>query len=203
MRGWCHPGAGGYSRGSAIDYKARRLNDRAATYTMADAVFAACFLNTCLRHCDIVKMACFSPAVNTRGAVFVHDKGIVKRTTYHVFWMYTHLLEPNFSALDVDCGILSDGKTIVPVLDAVLTVSDDGSRRVMAVSNKHPDAAVRLDVSALTSAKTLKATVLAGDSPDAFNDIGSERRVVPAEVAFPVEDGKVALPPHSISCIRL
>ncbi len=203
LRGWAHPGLGNYRRGAVMNYKACRVNDRAASYTMADAVFTACFLNTCLRRCDIVKMANFSPVVNTCGAIFVHDKGIVKRTTYHVFWMYTHLLEPNFSALDVDCGRLSDGKTAVPVLDAVLTVSDDGSRRVMAVANKHPDAAVQLDVSALTSAKALKATVLAGDSPDAFNDIGSESRVIPAEAALPVKDGKVALPPHSISCIRL
>ena len=36
-----------------------------------------------------------------------------------------------------------------------------------------------------------------------FDHIGSERRVVPVEIALPVKDGKVALPPHSISCIRL
>ena len=132
-----------------MDYKARRQNDVASYYTMADALFSACFLNTCLRHCDIVKMANFSPIVNTRGAVFVHDKGIVKRTSYHVFWMYTHLLEANVAPLAMDCGSLSNGRTSVPVLDAVLTVSDDGARRVLAVVNKSPDKSVSFDVAAL------------------------------------------------------
>ena len=204
LRGWYHPGLGNFKRGAVMDYAARRQNDVASYYTMADALFSACFLNTCLRHCDIVKMANFSPVVNTRGAVFVHDKGILKRTTYHVFWMYTHLLEPNFAPVKVDCGKLSDGKASVPVLDAVLTVSDDGARRVLAVVNKSPDKAVSLDVSALgAKSASLAATVLSGASPDDYNDIGAENRVVPVKTTLAVKGGKVELAPHSLSCIAL
>ena len=188
-----------------MDYAARRQNDVAAYYTMADALFSACFLNTCLRHCDIVKMANFSPVVNTRGAIFVHPKGIVKRTSYHVFWMYTHLLEPKVAPIALDCGRLSDGKASVAAIDAVLTVSEDGARRTLAVVNKSPDKAVSLDVSALLSGSpaSVSASVLSGDSPDSYNDIGAESRVVPVETTLPVRDGKVALAPHSLSMIRL
>ena len=206
LRGWYHPGLGNFKRGAVMDYAARRQNDVASYYTMADALFSACFLNRCLRHCDIVKMANFSPVVNTRGAVFVHDKGIVKRTSYHVFWMYTNLLEANVAPVDVSCGTLTDGKSSVPVLDAVLTVSDDGKRRVLAVVNKSPDAAVQLDVSALTARSVIapyQATVLAGASPDDYNDIGAENRVVPVKTQLEVKDGKVTLAAHSLSCIVL
>ena len=206
LRGWYHPGLGNFKRGAVMDYAARRQNDVASYYTMADALFSACFLNTCLRHCDIVKMANFSPVVNTRGAVFVHDKGIVKRTSYHVFWMYTHLLEANVAPVKVDCEALTDGKASVPVLDAVLTVSDDGKRRVLAVVNKSPDKAVPLDLSELTAGAgrpPYQATVLAGVSPDDYNDIGAENRVVPVKTTYEVKDGKVTLPPHSLSCIVL
>ena len=209
LRGWYHPGLGNYRRGAVMDYEARRANDVAATYTMADALFSACFLNTCLRHCGIVKMANFSPIANTRGAVFVHDKGIVKRTSYHVFRMYTHLLEPNVAPIKVDCGELGDGKASVPVLDAVLTVSDDGKRRVLAVVNKSPDESVPLDVSALAADAAgagrppCRATVLSGASPDDYNDVGAENRVTPVETTLPVSDGKVTLAPHSLSCIVL
>ena len=203
LRGWYHPGLGNYKRGAVMNYEARRENDIASIYTMADALFSACFLNTCLRHCDIVKMANFSPIVNTRGAIFVHDKGIVKRTSYHVFWMYTHLLEANIVPLKVDCGTLSDGKTSVPVLDAVLTVSDDGKHHVLAVVNKHPSNFIAIDVSSLTSAKSLKATVLSGNSPDDYNDIGAENRVAPKETVMTVSEGKAALSPHSLAIIAL
>ena len=204
LRGWYHPGLGSYGKNAVMDYEARRKNDIAATYTMADALFSACFLNTCLRHSDVVKMANFSPAVNTRGAIFVHPKGIVKRTSYHVFWMYTHLLEKNMLPVSVECGNLSDGNTSVPVLDAALTVSDDGKRLVLAIVNKHPEKTVQLDISALSPGSAdLETTVLAGDSPDAFNDIGKENRVVPVKTALSVADGKVTLAPHSLSCIVL
>ena len=205
LRGWYHPGLGNFKRGAVMDYAARRQNDVASYYTMADALFSACFLNTCLRHCDIVKMANFSPVVNTRGALFVHDKGILKRTSYHVFWMYTHLLEANYAPLKVDCGTLTDGKASVPVLDVVMTVSDDGKRRVLAAVNKSPDKAVEFDVSALSSGRptSVSATVLAGASPDDYNDIGAENRVVPVKTTFTVKDGKIVLPPHSLSCIRI
>ena len=206
LRGWYHPGLGNYRRGAVMDYEARRENDVASVYTMADALFSACFLNTCLRHCDIVKMANFSPIVNTRGAVFVHDKGIVKRTSYHVFWMYTHLLEANYAPVKVDCGELTDGKASVPVLDAVLTVSDDGKRRVLAVVNKSPDKAGSLNVSAFAAGvqdrASLSATILSGSSPDDYNDIGAENRVVPVKTDLAVKDGKVSLAPHSLSIIR-
>ena len=149
-------------------------------------------------------MANFSPAVNTRGAIFVHPKGVVKRTSYHVFWMYTHLLEPNMAPVEVDCGQLADGAAAVPVIDAALTVSDDGKRRVLAVVNKHPEHAVSIDVSSLLPGNrpdSLNATVLVGDSPDAYNDIGKEDRVVPQATTLTVKDGKVTLAPHSLSCI--
>jgi alpha-N-arabinofuranosidase len=199
MRGWYHP----RGRDGRMNHAARRKNDIASIYNMSDALFTACFLNTCLRHCDVVKMACFSPIVNTRGAVFVHDKGIVKRTTYHTFWMYANLLEPNVVPISIDCGNLSDGRKAVPVLDAVLTASDDGKRRVLAVVNKSPDRTAEFDVSALgAKSASLGATVLSGASTDDYNDVGAENRVVPVKTTLMAKDGKVALPPHSLVCLE-
>ena len=60
---------------------------------MADALFSASFLNACLRHCEDVGMANIAPIVNTRGPLYVHPKGIVKRTTFHTLAMYANLLE--------------------------------------------------------------------------------------------------------------
>ena len=218
LRSWHHPGFGMFGRGQSMDVAARRRNDRAATYTVADAIYAASFLNACLRHCDVVKMANFAPVVNSRGAIFVHPKGIVKRTTYHVFWMYANLLQPNVVPVTLKCGEISDGKKSVPSVDAVLTRSDDGSRMTLMVVNKSPDKDETLDISRLfgladgtkpvppdadgTSAN-LSATILSGDSPDAYNDIGNENRVMPQKVKLPVAEGKISLPCHAIVSIAL
>ncbi len=201
LRGWYHPGLGAFRH--EHEFAERRKNDIASTYTMADAVFSSCFLNACLRHSDIVAMACFAPCVNTRGCIFVHPDGIVKRTTWHVFRMYTQLLEPNMVPVVLACGDLREGTASVPVLDATLTASDDGSRRVLAIANKHPDQSVKLNVSAFTGSKTLKATALIGASPDDFNDIGAENRVTARPVQLSVENGSITLAPHSVYCIEL
>ncbi len=184
-----------------MDIAARRRNDRAETYTMADAVFAACFLAACIRHGDVVKLAAFAPVVNVRGAIFVHPAGIVKRTTYHVFWMYSRLLEKYAVPFEAACGELSAGGKSVPVLDAVLTESEDGSRKALAVANKHPSEAQALDVKALAAGGSLEGMVLDGDSPDAYNDIGAGQRVVPRKASFAIVDGWIVLPPHSVSVV--
>ena len=113
--------------------------------------------------------------------------------------------EANVAPVKMDCGTLTDGKASVPVLDAVLTVSNDGKRRVLAVVNKSPDTAAELDVSSLSSGgpTSVSATVLSGASPNDYNDIGAENRVVPVKTQLKVRDGKVTLSPHSLSCIVL
>jgi alpha-N-arabinofuranosidase len=117
--------------------------------------------------------------------------------------MYTNLLEANVAPVEVKCGKISKGRDSSPLVDAVLTISNDGKRKVLAVVNKSPDKTISLDVSALTSATKLSTTILDGDSPNAFNDIGAENRVVPRMVELTVNGGNVSLAPHSLNIIKL
>ncbi len=203
LRNWHHPWHGNFRRG--FDIAARRKNDIASTYTMADALFSACFLNACLRHSDIVQMACFSPIVNTRGAIFVHPKGIVRRTTYWTFHMFTNLLEKQMVPIRLNASPLTDGKSSTPVLDAVLTSNPEHTHYVLAVVNKDPEHSqpLTIDFQALgIKAKTkLQATVLSGRTVDDYNDIGAENRVVPHEETLAVKASSIMLPAHSLSMI--
>jgi phosphoglycerate kinase len=89
LRGWHHPNV---DKGlNPEDYiKPRDLNDQNCRYTMADAVFSACFLNMANRNCDLIGMANYAPVVNTRGIIYTHKEGIVLRSTYHVFDLYVN-----------------------------------------------------------------------------------------------------------------
>ena len=104
LRGWHHPGFPGGGADQLEEIRERDENDLNETYTMADAVFSASFLNACLRQAKYVHMACMAPVVNVRGPLFVHPKGIVRRTTFHVLRMYSDLLHPHV----VDCKLVSD-----------------------------------------------------------------------------------------------
>lgn len=205
LRNWHHPWHGDLRRGFVMED--RRKNDIASTYTMADALFSACFLNACLRHADIVRIACFSPIVNTRGAIFVHKDGILKRTTYHVLYMYTNMLEDYVVPIDVDSETMTFEGQSTSMVDAVLTADQTGRRYVLAVVNKHPDKEARLalDLQAYGQGKTrqLNGKILSGATPDDYNDIDHPDRVKPLDAKFRVEGSHVIIPPHSLAFIRL
>lgn len=205
LRNWHHPWHGDFRRGFELDK--RRKNDIASTYTMADALFASCFLNSCLRHSDIVEIACFSPIVNTRGALFVHPKGILKRTTFHVFKMYTNMLEEHMVPSTTVAEQLTKDTRTTNALDVVVTANADRSRYVLAVVNKDAsrDLPLTLDFAGmgLKAPKSIKATVLSGSTPDDFNDIAHPDRVTPTPRTLKVASSSVTIPAHSLTFLTL
>jgi alpha-N-arabinofuranosidase len=208
LRGWHHPGFPRKSVVQADDKKAaeliakRSVNAIAEQYTMGDALFTASFLNACLRHCEDVGMANIAPIVNTRGPLYVHAKGIVKRTTFHTLAMYANLLESRVAKLAVEGESQGGGKQ--PIIDAVATVDPSGKKWALALVNRHPDQPVACTVKLGNVALdgTFEATILAGDSPEAFNDVEHPNRVVPEKTQLKFNQGVVSLPPHSLTIVR-
>lgn len=205
LRNWHHPWHGDLRKG--FDIEARKKNDIQSTYTMADALFSACFLNACLRHSDIVEIACFSPIVNTRGAIFVHKDGILKRTTFYTLYMYTNYLEDYIVPVDTYSEMLVSDEKTTDVLDVILSANEAGTRYVYAIVNKDPERSmdVSLDFAELRkkTPKRLAGKVLSGNSTDDYNDIGAENRVIPRDETFTVKNSKVTLPPHSLTFLTI
>ena len=202
LRGWHHPHLAGAEYG---DVTARDKNDINATYTMADAVFSACFLNTCLRHPDSVRMACMAPVVNTRGPLFVHPEGVVKRTTFHALAMYASLLAENVAETWTSGDLIPHEAGSVPALDAVATCDADMKHWRLALVNRHPEEhlACKVVLPRRTLAGSCKATLLAGDSPDAFNDVEDAQRVSPVQTELKFNAGVASLPPHSVTIVQI
>lgn len=198
LRGWHHPD--GVNQ-EVID--ARDENDIASTYTMADAVFSAGFLNACLRNADLVTMANIAPAVNTRGPLFVHPTGIVKRTTFHVLRMYAELLRRDILATRVTSSDLVHGGKSVAAVDAVVSSDDTGT--TIFIVNRHPEleATCHLLIEGGSLDGEVEAEVLSGSSTDDFNSIEHPDAVVPYTTQLKVSRGEVSVPPHSISVIKL
>ena len=177
---------------------------------MADAVFSACFLNTCLRNCDAVKMACFSPAVNTRGAVFTHRDGIVLRPQYFVFELYANYLKDTVMDLwredvPVLSGRIGNRERVVDAVDFVLTRTSgkDPVPYAAAAVNKNREREETVDLVFLEDGpREMRIRTLNGPSPDAYNDIGKTEVGVSASEWQPF-GGTLTLPPHSVSVIEL
>jgi alpha-N-arabinofuranosidase len=211
LRGWHHPG---FPRKQPVDpndkaaaelVARREDNAIAKQYTMADALFAASFLNACLRHCEDVGMANIAPIINTRGPLYVHPEGIVKRTTFHALAMYANLLESRVGKLQVEASPLVQGKGSIPVVDATATCDESGGKWAIALINRHPEktAACTVRIGNLLPDGQYDATVLAGDSPEAYNDVEHPHRVAPEQKKVALARGVVNLPPHSLMVVHI
>jgi len=217
LRGWWHPNLmdiwnrEGKRREDEEFYNKmvigeRDRNDVNSTYTMADALFSASFLNTCLRNCDIVKMACFSPIVNTRGAIYTYEDGIVLRPQYFVFELYSNLLKEKVLDIwtkDIPTITGMDGRhqKTVDALDVLVTADDDGY--AIAAVNKQKEGDLTLDLRMLDdSAKMMRISSVVAESPDSYNDIGkTEVRAVYGEWQHYTDSIKI--PAHTVCVIEI
>ena len=211
LRGWHHPG---FPRKESIEpgdtqalelIKKREINSIAKQYTMADALFSASFLNACLRHSEDVDMTNIAPIVNTRGPLYVHPAGIVKRTTFHTLAMYANELEERVGYTQVTADKLTNNKDSVDIIDVIATVDKKGENWAISLINRHPSenlaCTVKLGDKPLNG--KYKATILTGDSPDSFNDIEHPNRVAPKELELWFKKGIAILPPHSLIIVHV
>ncbi len=214
LRSWHHPNVHTIQQGRTRDeyVTPRDKNDFNATYTMADAVFTACFLNTLNRNCDIVGMANFAPIINTRGCIYTHHDGIVLRSTYHVFDLYV-----NYLGDEILDGWMNDEETMqvfakdgheefVPVLDILATrISENGMLAIAAV-NKHTceSRTLMLNHNQSPFCKEYRVITVNGESTDSFNDVGVEQVTLTEGKWQPLtEELSVELQAHSVNVIQL
>ena len=217
LRGWYHPNNMGFDR--PVERHAdekfyeemvigpRNNNDVNSSYTMVDAVFTACFLNTCLRNCDIVGMACFSPVVNTRGAIFTYEDGIVLRPQYFVFELYANLMKDTVLQTwneDVPTMTGIDGfnkENTIDTVDIVITKDDNGY--AVGAVNKDDKNAQTVDLRMLDdSVSEMRIHTVNGPSGDSYNDIDRTEVGITVSEWMPYT-GNITLDPHSVNVIEM
>jgi alpha-N-arabinofuranosidase len=208
LRGWHHPRVD-TGLGPEDYVSPRDLNDDNSAYTMADAVFNACFLNMANRNCDIVGMTNFAPVVNTRGCIYTYRDGIVLRSSFHVFDMYVNELGDtvldtygeNMPRLKVRGKAGEDLET--DALD-LLATAEAGGAVVLAAVNKDPVHAGEfcIDWQGGPVPSTYAIHTLSGKTTESYNDINRNEAVpeAPYSAAYKMEDA-LHLPPHSVNII--
>jgi alpha-N-arabinofuranosidase len=91
------------------------------------------------------------------------------------------------------------------MIDAIATVDESGKVWAIALVNRHlsKHAACTVKMKDTLLEGRYEATILAGDSPDAFNDVEHPNRVVPERTQVSFKQGVVNLPPHSLVIVRV
>ena len=119
--------------------------------------------------------------------------------------MYANQLGSQVGKLDLRAGTLVHDGQSVPMIDAIATVDESGRLWSIALVNRHPskNAACTVKMKDTLLDGRYEATILAGDSPDAFNDVEHPDRVVPETVKLRFTNGVAELPPHSLTIVKV
>ena len=220
LRSWHHPNVHTIEQGVGKDsyVTPRNKNDDNSSYTMADAVFTACFLNAMNRNCDIVGMANFAPVLNTRGCIYSHKDGIVLRSTYHVFDLYVNYMgdqilddwqegeTPRLTVTD------KHGKEVTTdQLDILATQHSDSGKISIAIVNKDPEKEQTLTINLDGEAQQPYRVCLhriTGKTVDSYNDIDRNEvfieNLILTERKLEIKYSgsyEIVLAPHSVNVI--
>ena len=213
LRSWHHPNVHTIEQGrKKEDYLTPRdKNDDNSTYTMADAVFTACFLNAMNRNCDIVGMANFAPVLNTRGCIFSDGSGIVLRSTYHVFDLYVNYMgdividtweENEIPKMEV---LHKNGMSVnVNVLDIIATRWSDREGIAVAIVNKHRTEKqyIELDIGDREGQAVL--FTLNGPSEDSYNDVNNQQvGITKHNLGQAKNKLLLEISPHSVNVLQI
>ena len=211
LRQWYHPKVHCIEQGKTKEeyLYPRDENDDNSLYTMADAVFTACFLNMVNRNCDIVGMANFSPVINTRGCIFTYPDGIVLRGTWYVFDLYVNKMGDLVLDTVSDRTEKNTYQTIsgtqaeVDQLDILVTAFSDRAGYAIAAVNKDPISEHSFELD-LDCCGVVEVNILNGKSTESFNDIGKQGIQVTTKTIGQYRRGmSFNLEPHTIQVISI
>lgn len=212
LRGWHHPNTQMVKQGvRKEDYLyPRDENDDNTKYTMADAVFTACFLNELNRNCDIVGMANYAPIVNTRGCIYTYPGGIVLRSTYYVYELYVKYMgDVVLNTWNEDVPQMQvkhkNGKELcIDTIDIVCTKWTDRAGLAVAAVNKDPKKEQKIVLPVKEVSGKVTMYTVSGNSTESYNDVGHEEVKVTKQDMGVYEYGmEVMLAPHSVNVIQI
>lgn len=165
-------------------------------YNLEDALVCAQFLNSFLRHADIVKIACLAQIVNVIAPILTRPDGILIQSIYYPFQLFSQY------ARGVSLAPIVDGPTCkagargeVPQLDITACYSSaENSVSVFVVNRSLSDEVdLQVLVNGFRAQSILNVSVLTGKDPKAHNTWEEPDVIRPASTSAEVDaDGRVS-----------
>ena len=174
-------------------------------YNLEDALVAAGFLNSFIRHAGMVKIANLAQIVNIIAPILTRDDQLLLQSIFYTFEMYSRR-RTGVALQPVVAGPTYDSRSHGPTsyLDASAIWHDD--RLHVFATNRSLDQALPLEVSLSDHdlAGLDEAEVLTGPSAEAANSFEQPNQVQPrpfAEVRLAAGRAAMELPPLSVTAL--
>ena len=176
-------------------------------YNLEDALVAAGFLNSFIRHADVVKIATIAQIVNVIAPILTRGDELLLQSTFHVFEMYAERRE-GVSLRTVTRGPGYSGARNGKVRTLDSSAILDGDRLHVFASNRSLDAAapLRIRLADRKLGSVASARIVTGDDAKAENSFEEPDRIRALDFAdVSVGDGeaRAELPPLAVVAISL
>jgi len=141
------------ARGGAFARGEKALEEK---YNLEDALVIAGFLNSFIRHADVVKMANMAQLVNVIAPIFTNEKGVFKQTIFYPLELFANNARGTSLNTFVACETYSNDDFLappgeakpkqiqVPYLDVSATYKD--GEVTICVVNRHKEKAITTDI---------------------------------------------------------
>ncbi|WP_161978036.1 alpha-L-arabinofuranosidase C-terminal domain-containing protein [Dictyobacter kobayashii] len=190
-------------------------------YNLADALAVSSYLNSFVRHSDIVKMANLAQLVNVIAPIFTSKEGLFLQTIYHPLRLYAEQLQEVTLDAYVDCKQLTltadqeksrwspSIAALGPfnALDVTVTRDSTGHEFALAVVNRDLEQNHTTTIQFADPTIITRGLVYEVNAPDpaSANSFEQPDAVIVQEHQLELEDGNITytFPAHSLTILRL
>ncbi|MFI5153019.1 MAG: alpha-N-arabinofuranosidase, partial [Chitinophagales bacterium] len=188
-------------------YRAFNENKLEEHYNMEDVLVVAMYLNSFLRHANIVKMANMAQLVNVIAPIMVTQDKLWLQTIYFPLQLYStnchgQSLQTLVDGSHYDAGDAKD----VPWLDATSVLNSSNQELIINVVNRNAEKAVETTIVNESGTLDKTATVITINSSSLSDEnSSSDQKVKPSTktIDLPGNQFSYPFPPHSFTMFKI
>jgi alpha-N-arabinofuranosidase len=177
-------------------------------YNLEDALLVGGLLNTLLRNCDRVKIACLAQLVNVIAPIMTNSTGLVRQTIFYPYaWALQYARGSALELLVQSPTYEVSGMGQVPYLDAAGTFNPEDGKTSLFILNRDLSKAheVELVWEDKQPGQVSVSLLLTGDDLKAANTFEAPQKVTPQNLEKPSTSNgrtKFEAPPRSYTLIQ-
>jgi alpha-N-arabinofuranosidase len=171
-------------------------------YNLEDALVCAQYMNSFIRHADVVKIACLAQIVNVIAPILTRPDDILVQSIYYPFQLYSGHAHGQALVPIVDSPTyLAGARGEVPVLDVSACYDANAETANVFIVNRSlaEDVDVEVSLAGRKVERLIRIDVLTGNDPKACNSWEQKQVIKPdAGNGTLTDDGKVHLAAPSL-----
>jgi alpha-L-arabinofuranosidase len=163
-------------------------------YNFEDALVCAQYLNSFIRHADVVKVACIAQIVNVIAPILTRADSLLIQSIYHPFALFSRATKGVSLRPIVTCPLYRAGtRGEVPMLDVSATFNATDAAAAIFIVNRHQDQTVTIRLEDRQISRVTRVETMGGVDLKAANSWERPSAVEPMLAKANLVDGSAVI----------